>query len=161
LTSLCQAFVAVVFVGAALAKLADYGGFLRALTGLEWLSVGRARFLARAIPILELVLAALVVALPRVGGVAVFATLVVFTAVAARELVAGRSFRCGCFGATATTPVGRSLLFRNAFLAVPAVALVVLSHSAAFGAVLVGVALGFVFLLVEVGLETRAVAGTR
>ena len=97
MTSLCQAFVAVVFVGAALAKLADYGGFLRALTGLEWISVGRARFLARAIPGLELLLAALVV----------------------------------------------------------------LSRSTALGAVLVGAALGFAFLLVEVGLEIRAVASSR
>jgi Methylamine utilisation protein MauE len=161
LTSLCQAFVAVVFLGAALAKLADYGGFLRALTGIGWLSVGRARFLARAIPVLEFLLAALVVALPRVGGVAVVATLTVFTAVAARELVAGRSFHCGCFGATATTPVGPSLVVRNALLAVPAVALVVLSRSTVLGAVLVGVALGFAFLLVEVGLEVRTVASTR
>lgn len=154
MTSLLQWFLAVVFVGAALTKLAGYDRFLRTLAALPWLSVSAARRAARAIPVLELGLAGLLLGAPQIGGGAALVTLGLFTAVVVGELVAGRDFRCGCFGGASAQPAGGSTLVRNGLLAGAATALLVLPQSTEIGAILVGTALGLIFLLVEIGVET-------
>lgn len=105
-------------------------------------------------PGVELALAALLVAWPKAGGAAALGLLVVFTGVVVRELAVGTDFRCGCFGGVDTRPAARTTVARNVLLALPAAALLFLSESLPLGAVLVGIALGLVFLLVEVGLDT-------
>jgi hypothetical protein len=153
MAALLQWFLFVVFVGAAVTKLMGYDRFLRTLAALPWLNAVNARLAARAIPVVELALAVLLLFLPRLGAVAALATLVLFTTVVATELLAGRDFRCGCFGGANAQPAGTSTLIRNAFLGGVAVALVALPPSTEIGATLMGVALGLLFLLLEVGAE--------
>jgi hypothetical protein len=150
----CQWFLSVVFAGAAVTKLGGYDRFLRTLTPIPWLSLRAARITARAIPLLELVLVVLLLAVSRIGAGVALATLAVFSAVVARELAAGREFRCGCFGAASAGPAGKPILARNAVLALPALLLLALPHTLPLGAVLVGLGLGFAFLVAEVGYET-------
>lgn len=161
MAALLQWFLSVVFAGAALTKLTAYDRFLRALTSLAWLSASSARRVARVIPFVELALVALLLSFPRVGAIAALATLGLFTAVVGAELLGGRDFRCGCFGAAETQPAGKSTLFRNAVLATVAALLLFLPASTEIGAILVGVALGLLFLLIEIGVETTRLERVR
>ena len=155
--TVAQAFLAVVFLGAAAGKAADYGGFLRTLAGLSWLPLRLARFAARAIPIAELGLAAAFFLLPKFAAVAALVMLAVFTTVAITELTAGRHFACGCFGVTSTRGADWTLFARNGLIAAAGIALIVLPVIREPGAALVGLACGFAFLLVQVGGEALAV----
>lgn len=154
MAALLQWFLFVVFMGAALTKLAGYDRFLRALVSLPWLGPPNARRAARGIPLLELVLAALLLSVPRIGSLVALLTLVVFTTVVGTELAAGRDFRCSCFGGAGGQSAGKSTLLRNALLGAAAAWLLVLPPSSEAGAMLVGLALGLMFLLIEIGAET-------
>ncbi len=72
----------------------------------------------RALPLVELVVGALLVAgvgLPWTA-VAALVLLVGFTATVAARLVRGQRVPCGCFGETSSAPVGRHTLVRNLVL---------------------------------------------
>ena len=116
---LCALLLAAAFVRAAAAKLArpDQTG-----AGFRALGLPRAALLARAIPLAELTVAALLVAAPAAGGVVAFVLLGVFTVVLARAVRAGVSTGCTCFGAVSSEPVSRSDILRNGLLAAAAVA---------------------------------------
>jgi hypothetical protein len=161
--SACQAFLAVIFAVAAWAKLERRDDFVRTLVSLPWLSVALARRLALVIPVVELAVAALVVALPKIGAASALALLVVFSAVIATELVAGRAFRCGCFGgaSTGTRSAGKSALARNCVLGAAATVLLVVPSSVSPGAILFGIGVGLSFLLLEVAGETLLAARAR
>lgn len=116
---LCALLLAVAFVRAAAAKLARPD---RTAAGFAALGLPRPGFLARAVPLLELAVAALLGALPRLGGVAAFTLLAAFTVVLARAVKAGVTTGCTCFGAVSTEPVSRRDLLRNGLLAAAAVA---------------------------------------
>ena len=154
MASVVQYFLVVVFVAAALMKIASHDGFLRTLTAIPWLPLRVARVTAHAVPMLELAVGALLLAAPRAGALAALVSLGVFTGVVAGEVALRHDFRCGCFGAAATGSGGRGTLARNAGLLAAAGALLVLPASFEPGAVLLGAGLGFAFLLGEVGLET-------
>ena len=110
-----QWFLVVIFAWAGGSKLLDRPGFLRKLVSLPWLSVARARTLAWMVPVSELGLAAGLLVAPRwFGGVAA-AMLLLFSAIVARELLAGRDFTCGCFGADTQSATWVPLL-RNSVL---------------------------------------------
>lgn len=72
--------------------------------------------LARAVPLLELGCAVLLVTVPEWGGVASFALLAAFTAVLVNVIRSGRVVACRCFGALTDEPVSPRTLARNAAL---------------------------------------------
>ena len=80
---------------------------------------------AVALPALEVVLAAGLIAQPTATAAAwgSVAVLLVFSAAFARVLRRGEEVSCNCFGSTSTEPIGPSSLIRNAVLAVIALAL--------------------------------------
>lgn len=116
---LCALLLAVAFVRAAAAKLAR-----PELTeaGFRAMALPRPAVAARVVPVVELSVAALLVAVPAPGGVVAFVLLAAFTVVLARAVRAGVSTGCTCFGAVSAEPVSRSDLLRNGLLAAAAVA---------------------------------------
>jgi hypothetical protein len=111
--------LAAVFIWAAVAKLRAPG---RTAASFEALALPMARPLALGVPIAELVVAALLVAAPPAGGAAAIALLAAFTALLARQVRAGSSVACGCFGSAGAEPVSAADLVRNAALLVAAIA---------------------------------------
>lgn len=105
--------LAAVFVVAAGAKLRrpqetarELGQIgLRAPQALAWL-----------LPLVELVVAAVLLVAPGWGGVAAFALLAGFTVVLVRLVRSGRPVACRCFGGYSTKPVSSSTLIRNGAL---------------------------------------------
>jgi hypothetical protein len=129
-----RTILAVVFVVAAVAKLADRTasrGSLRAFGVPAWL----ARPGALALPIVELAVAGLLIvaATARYGAAAAVALLVVFSAVLGRELARGTAAGCNCFGALSSTRAS-SALARNAVLAGAATAVAVVGPGRVFAA---------------------------
>ncbi len=110
--------LAAVFLWAAAAKLARPE---ETRAGFQALGVPMASLLSQTVPVLELVLAAVLVAFPAVGGVIAFVLLALFTVVLARAVRAGVSTGCTCFGAVLVEPVSGSDLLRNGLLAAAAV----------------------------------------
>lgn len=153
--TMLETVLAVVFAGAAVAKLFAYDGFLRSLTSLPWLGVTAARRLTRAVPAIELIAAALLLALPAAGAVVSLATLAVFSGVVLGELLAGRTFDCGCFGGTGAGISGAATIVRNTCLVMAAVGVLLLPPEVAqTAALLAGAGIGLLFLLAEVSAET-------
>lgn len=119
-----RALLVVVFAIAGIAKaldrpstrrsLVDFGVPERLAPAAVWALVGS-----------ELAVAALLAAArtARLGGALALALLVAFSLAAGRQLAAGQTPACNCFGQVHSEPVGPKLLVRNALLA--AVALVV------------------------------------
>jgi hypothetical protein len=154
MAALCQWLLLTIFVGAALGKIGSHDTFLRTLAAIPWLPLRAARIAARGIPILELAIAAALLAAPRAGAIAALATLAVFTAVVGVELAAGRRFACGCFGGAALRPADRTFLGRNAVLVAAAAGLLLRPGDRPLGAALVGVGAGLALLLAELVVET-------
>ena len=74
------------------------------------------RRLAVAVPVAEIVCAALLVVAPAWGGIVGFALLAGFTAVLVRTLRSGLVVACRCFGAIDDRPVSWRTIARNAAL---------------------------------------------
>lgn len=110
--------LAAVFVWSGAAKLARP---VTTTEGFAALGVPAARFTARAVPVAELALAALLLAAPRVGGMVALAVLAGFSLMLLRALGAGTSAGCNCFARARAEPVSRRDLARNAALAALAV----------------------------------------
>ena len=109
---IAAAVLALVFVRAGVAKINRQAA---TATAFEAMSLPAPRALARAVPVLELALAVVLVASPRAGGVLALVLIAVFSAVLVRAV--GTDTGCGCFGAAHTHPVSRVDLLRNAVLA--------------------------------------------
>ena len=106
--------LAAVLAVAAGAKLVRGG----AATGQELAALGLAapRTLARLVPVIELVTAAVLVAAPAWGGILAFALLAAFTVVLVRVLRSGRVVACNCFGGLSNRPISRWSVARNGAL---------------------------------------------
>lgn len=119
LGAVARVTLAVVLVGAAVSKLRRPDRTRDALARL--FAPATARVLARALPIGELVLAAMLLAWwgSVVPGVITAVVFVAFTAVLVRAQV--RGVPCACFGAPRPEPPGTSALVRNGVLAALAV----------------------------------------
>jgi uncharacterized membrane protein YphA (DoxX/SURF4 family) len=72
--------------------------------------------LARAVPLAELMVAALLVVLPRAGSVAALVLLAAFTVVLFGAVRRGTEVGCACFGSARARPVSGTDLVRNAGL---------------------------------------------
>jgi hypothetical protein len=115
----CAFGLAAVFVAAAGFKLLDGATTIAEFDGL---GLPRSGLLARLVPAVEVLTAALLLVRPRLGSMASVVLLAVFTAVLARALHQGKSATCGCFGAVGAAPISSATLVRNGVLMVMAVA---------------------------------------
>ncbi len=113
MSTVCAIFLAGVFALAALAKLRDRAG---TRDGFVDLGLPLADFLAWAVPLLEVVVAALLILAPGWGGVAAFALLLAFTVVLITTISSGRLVACRCFGGTTDEPVSWGQVVRNVWL---------------------------------------------
>jgi hypothetical protein len=78
--------------------------------------------LARVVPTVEMVVAAMLIIAPGWGGVAGFGLLVLFTALLVSLVRSGQTISCSCFGAVSDEPVSWVEVTRNAVLLVMAAA---------------------------------------
>ena len=115
--------LALLFVVAALHKLRDRDAFRATLDAYALLPSALTAPLARAVPLVELVAALLLVA-PRAAAVgasiAVLLLSVYALAMGVNLLRGRRDLDCGCMGPGARSPIGPELLVRNLFLVVAA-----------------------------------------
>jgi hypothetical protein len=106
--------LALLLAGAALAKLRDPGGFARALAGYRMLPAAALAPAARALPALELALAAGLLVLPGRGAPASAALFALYAAAIAWNLARGRRhIDCGCGGPGGRLPIQPALVARN------------------------------------------------
>jgi hypothetical protein len=128
LSVLAAAVITAVFVMSGLLKLGRSDETLKAMGGLRVPTLMRTRWIARAVPVVELCLAAGLLAAPAplFTGVALFAAallaaflVLTIGAVARREAVV-----CNCFGGVSSRPIGGWTIARNAALVVLSVAAV-------------------------------------
>lgn len=89
----------------------------RTATAFAALGVPVSGLAARLVPATELGLAVLLVARPRLGGLAALALLAAFSAWLRHAQRSGAVAGCGCFGGGATRPASPRDLVRNALLA--------------------------------------------
>jgi uncharacterized membrane protein YphA (DoxX/SURF4 family) len=111
--------LAIVFVVAAVAKLRDRPGTEASFVDLDLPHAAR---FATVVPVAELAIAALLVLLPFVGGLAAVTTLAFFTTFLVTRLRAGLSPPCACFGRLRREPLSPANIVGNAFLVVAACA---------------------------------------
>ena len=117
--SAAAVLVAAAFAWAGATKLARPEATAQAFRTLNLPAVAPA---ARALPLLELAVAAGLVMAPRAGGMAALVLLMLFTVLLVRAIAAGATTGCGCFGAVADEPVSVLDVARNCLLAAGAVA---------------------------------------
>ena len=111
----CGWWLAVLLVWAAVAK-ARQPDFTRdsfARMGIRWPEA-----FASGVPVVEGVVAILVVVSPPVGGAAAFGLLVAFTIVLVRVIRSGSHAGCACFGSPRSAPVSWVDVARNGGLLV-------------------------------------------
>lgn len=98
-----------VFVYAGALKLLDPAAFAQAIDAYGLVNWGTAKFLARALPVIEIASGAgLILGIRGALGLVV-AQLLVFLAVTAYALHLGLDVDCGCFGPAADSPVGSAV----------------------------------------------------
>lgn len=110
----CGVALAAVFVIAGGAKAARPA---QTAAGFIALGLPAAATLARLVPLSELVVAAVLLAAPRPGGIAALVLLAAFSALVGRALRRGVAAPCNCFGAARGDPLSTLDLVRNAALA--------------------------------------------
>ncbi len=115
----CAVVLAVVFVRAGVAKAVRPG---ETATGFSRLGVPAPQVTSRIVPLVELVLAAFLLAAPRAGGATALILLAGFSAFVGRTLHRGVAVPCNCFGATRAEPMSNVDLLRNLLLGGLAVA---------------------------------------
>lgn len=112
--SIAASVLAAVFGWAALAKAVRHRPTVDAFAAL---GLPRPELLAVGVPVIEVVVAAALLARPAVGGALALALLAAFTLVVVRGVLSGTSNGCGCFGARRVEPVGPADVVRNGLLA--------------------------------------------
>ncbi len=117
LTAVGRSALALVFVAAAVGKLADRQGVAAAAVGLG-VPPGLARPVATALPVAELAVAAALAWTPTVvaGAAAALFLLALLTCLVVLNLRRGRRPRCHCFGRVGDAPIGAGTVVRNVAL---------------------------------------------
>lgn len=144
----CALVLAGVFVWAGAAKLARPA---QTAAGLVTLAVPGGRSVARAVPFVELAVAAILLAAPRAGAVLAVVMLAAFTAFLARAVRSGVRTPCNCFGTSRVDPVSWADVVRNMMLIASAVVTIgaarpVVPRPGAGAAAAGAVALGYLLL---------------
>lgn len=125
---LAQIVAGVIFLAAALTKIADLGAFAGSVHNFHLepvVPVALTNLLAMTIPWVELVagLSLVTGVRPRAGAVVYVVLMAAFTIGVVAAMARGLSFECGCFGKAGAATVGaRKLLENLAMLAVGVVA---------------------------------------
>ena len=151
----CAWWLALLFAWAAVAKLASHELTASAFASLD---LRQPALLARLVPVIEIAVTLLLVAIPVIGGLAAFVILVAFTTIVIRATRRGSTAPCACFGGVAERPIAWPDVIRN--LALMGLALVstlgeawqrpgVLSMLVVGGAIAVGAALLWALRQVE------------
>lgn len=109
----------LLFLVAAVAKLGRRDQHSRQFSAL---ALPGAALLSRAVPVVELALAATLVVQPRVGGALALVALAAFSVVLRSAIRSGIAAPCGCFGTARTAPVSSVELVRNTMFALLALA---------------------------------------
>jgi uncharacterized membrane protein YphA (DoxX/SURF4 family) len=123
-----QIVAGLIFLAAALPKIADLSGFASSVHNFHLEAVipmAATNLLAMTIPWVELVagLALLAGVRPRAGAIVYTVLLAVFTIGVAQAMARGLSFECGCFGKAGSATIGAKKLVENlAMLAVGVIA---------------------------------------
>src|SRR5262245_30080894 len=110
--------LAGIFLVAAVAKLADWRGSVRALSDFE-IPPPLVPTIAIALPVTELVVAAILIPRPTAwwGALGALLLYAMFIVAIVNQLAHGRRPDCHCFGQLHSAPVGQSTVIRNALLA--------------------------------------------
>lgn len=110
-----QLLVGVVFLVAALAKIADLNTFATQLHNYRMMPVWSENLVAMVLPWVELLAAfsLLFGVRPRSGAVIVFAMMLVFTVAVGVAMARGLDVSCGCFGKVLSSKVGFQKLLEN------------------------------------------------
>ncbi len=121
-----RAFLAAVFIIAAISKLRDQDGTRKATISFG-VPESLSQVFAFVLPLVEIVAAGLLLftAFSWFGSIAITALLVVFTVAISIQLLKGAEPDCHCFGQLGAEKIGVSSLFRNALFLAPAAFLVV------------------------------------
>ncbi len=127
---IAQIVAGLIFLAAALPKIADLSGFAGSVHNFHLEAVipmAATNLLAMTIPWVELVAGLALVAgvRPRAGAIVYTALLTVFTLGVIQAMARGLSFDCGCFGRTGSATIGAKKLVENlAMMAVGVIAAV-------------------------------------
>jgi hypothetical protein len=116
--------LAGVFVVAGIAKLTS-----RKATVAAFRTLGLPPMLATVVPIAELAIAGLLVAVPRAGAVAALTMLTAFTVFLVRKLGSGEPVHCACFGSGTSDEVTSATVLRNAIMIVGALGIALVGAS--------------------------------
>jgi hypothetical protein len=146
--SLAASGLALVFLWASAAKAIRFGATAHAF-GL--LGLPAPRVLAAVVPAVEVVIAALLLGAPQIGGALALAALAAFTLVIVRAL--GTGAPCSCFGSASAEPVSPADVVRNGLLAAFAAVATGTSHLVSPGLI------GVVGMVVAVALAVVLQAG--
>jgi uncharacterized membrane protein YphA (DoxX/SURF4 family) len=125
-----QIVAGLIFLAAALPKLADLPGFAGSVHNFRLdavIPMAATNLLAMTIPWVELVAGLALVAgvRPRAGAIVYTVLLALFTVGVMQAMARGLSFDCGCFGKTGSATIGAKKLAENlAMLAVGVIAAV-------------------------------------
>jgi putative oxidoreductase len=123
-----QIVAGLIFLAAALPKIADLPGFAASVHNFHMEAVipmAATNLLAMTIPWVELVAGLALVAgvRPRAGAIVYTVLLAVFTIGVAQAMARGLSFECGCFGKAGSATIGAKKLVENlAMMAVGVIA---------------------------------------
>ncbi len=112
---ICQIAIGLIFVVAAVAKIADLPTFAREIHNYRLAPVWSENLLAMTLPWVELLAGlALVVGLRRrAGAVIALALMLVFTAAVGAAWARGLDFQCGCFGKLGAARIGAQKFAEN------------------------------------------------
>jgi uncharacterized membrane protein YphA (DoxX/SURF4 family) len=122
LVRLAQFAIALVFVVAALAKIADPAYFAQQVHNFHLAPIWSENLVALALPWIELIAAlALVMGTrPRAGAIVLFAMMALFTIAVASAWARGLDFNCGCFGKLGASSIGAKKFAENVGLTIVA-----------------------------------------
>ncbi len=121
--ALAQVALGVLFIAAALGKIADLSDFATQVSHYRLAPLWSVNLLAIVLPWIEL-LAGLALVLrirPRAGAVIVLVMMIVFTVAVAAAWARGLDFRCGCFGKAGADTIGMRKFAENLVLTALAV----------------------------------------
>lgn len=112
---IARVFVGLVFLAAAVTKIADPAAFAGQVHNFRLAPVALENLIAMTLPWVELVAGlSLVLGIrPRAGAVVALALMAVFTIGVGSAWARGLDFECGCFGKASAQTVGASKFFEN------------------------------------------------
>jgi len=112
---LARVAIGLVFLTAALGKIADPTAFAEQVHNYRLAPAGSENLIALTLPWIEL-LAGLALVLgvrPRSGAVIVFALMLLFTIAVGAAWARGLDFECGCFGKASASRIGAQKFLEN------------------------------------------------